>query len=153
MERLTTEFEGYFVPKEFVEVDEYNIAAECKDCWEICEKANNSCDKCAIQHCFEKLAAYENAKEQGLLLKLPCKPGDAIYKIMTQYECDLDFECCKDLFFKCEEDEYCEHHHKKHKVVKMAFELSMLDKPGAIFTTKEAAEQALKQIQEETNNE
>lgn len=29
---------------------------------------------------IEKLAAYEDAEEQGLLLRLPCKVGDAVYK-------------------------------------------------------------------------
>lgn len=29
--------------------------------------------------CFEKLAEYEDAEEQGLLLRLPCKVGDTVY--------------------------------------------------------------------------
>lgn len=29
---------------------------------------------------IEKLAAYEDAEEQGLLLRLPCKVGDTVYK-------------------------------------------------------------------------
>lgn len=108
MDRLTTEFGSYFVPKEFIEVDKYNIAAECKDCWEICEKANNNCYNCTIQKAFGKLAAYENTnmdpaqievmlahntalieqnaeyaemEEQGRLVRLPCKPGDIVYEI------------------------------------------------------------------------
>ena len=28
-----------------------------------------------------KLAAYEDAEEQGLLIRLPCKVGDTIYKV------------------------------------------------------------------------
>ena len=28
-----------------------------------------------------KLAAYEDAEEQGLLIKLPCKVGDTVYRI------------------------------------------------------------------------
>ena len=31
--------------------------------------------------CFEKLADYEDAEEQGLLHKTPCKMGDTIYFI------------------------------------------------------------------------
>lgn len=30
---------------------------------------------------FEKLAHYEDLEEQGLLLKLPCKVGDTVYKL------------------------------------------------------------------------
>ena len=69
MERLTTGFECYFVPKELIEVDECNMTIECKDCWEMCEKANNNCKECAIQTAFNKLAAYEDAAEQGLLIQ------------------------------------------------------------------------------------
>lgn len=29
----------------------------------------------------EKLGAYEDAEEQGLLIKLPCKVGDTVYEI------------------------------------------------------------------------
>lgn len=31
--------------------------------------------------CFERLAEYEDAEEQGLLLRLPCKVGDTIYLV------------------------------------------------------------------------
>lgn len=30
--------------------------------------------------CIEKLADYENAEEDGILVKLPCKVGDILYK-------------------------------------------------------------------------
>jgi hypothetical protein len=38
-----------------------------------------NCDEgyCAM----EKLAAYEDAEEQGLLLRLPCKVGDTLYRV------------------------------------------------------------------------
>ena len=32
---------------------------------------------------LEKLACYEDAEEQGLLMRLPCKVGDAVYRINT----------------------------------------------------------------------
>lgn len=30
---------------------------------------------------YKKLKAYEDAEEQGLLLKLPCKVGDTLYRV------------------------------------------------------------------------
>lgn len=90
MNRLTTEFEGYAVPKEFIEVDEYDITAECKDCWEICKKANNDCRECAIQRCFDKLGEYEDAEEMGLLLRLPCNIGDTIFVIPSKINFKLN---------------------------------------------------------------
>ncbi len=32
-----------------------------------------------ILDCFERLAAYEDAEEAGLLIRLPCKVGDTVY--------------------------------------------------------------------------
>jgi hypothetical protein len=32
-----------------------------------------------ILDCFERLAQYEDAEEQGLLVRLPCKVGDTVY--------------------------------------------------------------------------
>lgn len=32
----------------------------------------------------DKLAAYEDAEEQGMLVRLPCKVGDLVYRIHTK---------------------------------------------------------------------
>lgn len=37
--------------------------------------------KANLQALINKLAAYEDAEEQGLLLRLPCKVGDTVYLI------------------------------------------------------------------------
>ena len=34
---------------------------------------------------YKKLAAYEDAEEQGLLLRLPCKVGDVVYQISENF--------------------------------------------------------------------
>ncbi len=38
-----------------------------------------------------KLADYEDAEEQGLLIKLPCKMGNKVYC------CDLEYDTAKDI--------------------------------------------------------
>lgn len=46
------------------------------------EKPNDKYTNCDGGYCaIEKLAAYEDAEEQGLLLRLPCKVGSNIYRI------------------------------------------------------------------------
>lgn len=35
--------------------------------------------RCENNEIADKLAAYEDAEEQGLLVRLPCKVGDALY--------------------------------------------------------------------------
>ena len=66
MERLTErDIHGNAICKKEISID---CNANCKDCDYIYE-------------CFKKLADYEDAEEQGLLLKLPCKVGTPIWWI------------------------------------------------------------------------
>lgn len=45
-------------------------------------KPNANYSNCEEGYCaMEKLAAYEDAEEQGLLLRLPCKVGDTLYRV------------------------------------------------------------------------
>lgn len=76
----------------------------------------------------EKLKEYEDLEEQGLLLRLPCKAGDIVYKIVNQRDNYDDIV---------------------YQIVSAAiFELSMIDKIGkTVFLTKAEAEQKLKEIQ------
>lgn len=55
-----------------------------------------------IDAVYRKLKAYEDAEEQGLLLRLPCKVGTIIYKIENNTDA-----CCKCNDFKishCDDD-------------------------------------------------
>ena len=55
-------------------------------CFEKCQGLGGSgeCDSCRLTDLIcEKLGQYEDAEEQGLLLRLPCKVGDTVY-IITQ---------------------------------------------------------------------
>lgn len=46
------------------------------------EKPNANYSNCEEGYCaMEKLSAYEDAEEQGLLLRLPCKVGDTVYLV------------------------------------------------------------------------
>lgn len=38
-----------------------------------------------IDAVYRKLKAYEDAEEQGLLLRLPCKVGDTVYQISENF--------------------------------------------------------------------
>ena len=69
MERLTT--------RNIAGVAVYKYPFECERCgetiWRLPDYGNGSPT--------EKLADYEQAEEQGLLLRLPCKVGDKLYRI------------------------------------------------------------------------
>lgn len=54
-------------------------------CYQMCAYHREDCntayevDRCQRYVAFRKLADYEDAEEQGLLLRLPCKVGDTLY--------------------------------------------------------------------------
>ena len=72
MERLTERFENG-------QVGTLGCGNNCKYNYRYCDNALENCP--TIEKIFEKLADYEDAEEQGLLLRLPCKVGDTIYEV------------------------------------------------------------------------
>lgn len=103
-----------------------------------------------VGEAVEKLAAYEDAEEQGLLLRLPCKVGDKIYRIGTM--CDFGenpSDICDDT--DCEECFYDKALVIKEGIAKEYHIRRFLEGNSKYdFLTKEEAEQALKKIQEGT---
>ena len=45
------------------------------------------------ENIVEKLAEYEDAEEQGLLLWLPCKVGDKVYRLLRKKAVYLNILC------------------------------------------------------------
>lgn len=80
---------------------------------------------------IDKLATYENAEENGLLLMMPCKVGDKIYR----------FWYADDKPYKVQEQE-----------IKTLSNLVAIMESGeignTIFLTREEAEQALAEMQD-----
>lgn len=66
-------------------------------------KPNANYSNCEEGYCaMEKLADYEDAEEQGLFIRLPCKVGTIIYQIENNTDA-----CCKCKDFKisyCDDD-------------------------------------------------
>lgn len=57
------------------------------------EKPNDKYTNCDGGYCaIEKLAAYEDAEEQELLLRLPCKVGDTVYVVTSPFNVFDDIE-------------------------------------------------------------
>lgn len=70
MERLTAKNDvgSHYFPKCFEKCGGLGASDKCENC-------ENTISIC------EKLGAYEDAEEQGLLLRLPCKIGDTLYRV------------------------------------------------------------------------
>ena len=82
-----------------------------------------------------KYAEWKRLDEQGLLLKLPCKVGDVVYVIEVN------------------EEEF-EHFHCGLKISKCEFDFWMMSLFGkCVFLTRAEAEEALKKMEREDNDE
>ena len=100
---------------------------------------------------YKKLAAYEDAEEQGLLLRLPCKPKSEVFLICSRYtRCsfeDVPFE--ESSCIGCEND--CDSHKEiyihRNSSVDVEWIVRNLNKFGkTVFLTKAEVEKKLKGI-------
>ena len=62
-----------------VRIDKNEDCPSCNICWN-CNIPPRECKY--IRDALKKLADYEDLEEQGRLVKLPCKVGDAVYVIV-----------------------------------------------------------------------
>ena len=99
---------------------------------------STKCDECDfIDMVCERLGEYEDAEEQGLLLRLPLAEGTQVHCIGS---CG---EICDDYDTDCE---VCGEH---EIVFTTSFDRNMIEQFGkTVFATEEEAEQALKQMGE-----
>ena len=77
MERLTIEKAGSILVKD--------LGGGCTSPCLGCESMNNCASRkiqpCAIYRALKKLKEYEDMEEQKRLLKFPCAPGDIVFRI------------------------------------------------------------------------
>ena len=138
MERLTT--------RNIAGVAVYKNPFECEQCgdtiWRLPNYGNGSPT--------EKLADYEDAEEQGLLLRLPFKVGDTVYQISENFiePCtvetiffgnymDRNGNCCNmaEIYYERDDCPY------------VSTAIYFTDIGETVFLTKEEAEQKLKEME------
>ena len=102
---------------------------------------------------IERLAEYEDAEEQGLLLRLPCKVGSPLYKVYkkptkcTAYGEYKDDYACQGCEKECDSS-YVWDIYKYKADIKTIVCLS--DEIGKeVFLTQAEAEQKLKEMEQE----
>lgn len=125
----------------------FNKKNVCNASAEVCEqqKSNPNDDVCCCycdiqQKMIDKLAEYEDAEEQGLLLRLPCKVGDTIYVI--DHERIYSLVTQNNIYFAFG---------KIHILCESSCFSDIVcydDLNKTVFLTKAEAEQALQQMQE-----
>lgn len=127
MERLTT--------RNIARVAVYKNPFECDRCgdtiWRLPDYGNGSPT--------EKLADYEDAEEQGLLLRLPCPIGTTVYNTTWWDDVTEKVKVDGKIFYRTV---------RKHKVSKSTFSLlDVKDFGKTVFLTQAEAEQKLKEIE------
>ena len=127
MERLTT--------RNIAGVAVYKNPFECDRCgdtiWRLPDYGNGSPT--------EKLADYEDAEEQGLLLRLPCPIGTTVYNTTWWDDVQEKVKVDGKTFYRTVH---------KHKVSKSTFSLlDIYDFGKTVFLTKAEAEQKLKEME------
>lgn len=102
---------------------------------------------------YFKLKDYEDAEEQGLLLRLPCKVGDTVYCILIRYtKCTInnrefdEYDCQG-----CQQDE-CDSKIEQYIQDMRAYSLDWIvtnlkNFGKTVFLTKEEAEAKLKEME------
>ena len=99
---------------------------------------------------LEALGKYEDAEEQGLLLRLPCAVGSTVYVISSRYtKCSKYKEIWNDCY-GCEDE--CDSHeeyyiHINHSVSDEWIVRNMNYFGKTVFLTKEEAENKLKEME------
>lgn len=99
----------------------------------------NEMDNIDVDEMYDRLAELEDKIEQGLLLELPCKVGDTVYRVVSRCS---DINRCDDI------DQYicrrtcCDAFIRKEK-----FAIHILNRIGSdFFVTKEEAEAKLAEL-------
>ena len=140
MERLTEDFLGC------------NQIKGCDNftCEEVCRRSLN-CGDCPISEAFDKLADYEQAEEDGLLIKLPCKVGDVLWYLSKNKNKVIPVEVMK-IKYECEAENYGVFILERILIRGKGIEPTVIhfsDIGKRVFLTEEEAEQALAKMKGE----
>ena len=143
MERLTEVENGTAMVK--------GCGSNCKYGFEYCRKEDwENCK--TIDDVIDKLAYYEDLEEQGLLLLLPVKAGDTVYRYVEEKGCVLEYTVWNISMSAYESggiDIVIEGCAESEDEVEDEFSLSLIDFKNEFFNTREEAEaeQKLKEME------
>ena len=95
----------------------------------------------------EKLAEYEDLEEQGLLVRLPCKVGDTVYRVNAGAKQPIIPMTVSEIHFLCYKNERAVRFDAigKEDMGESCYRLEDIGK--IVFLTREEAEKKLEEIQ------
>lgn len=102
----------------------------------------------AMAELREKLKRYEDAEEQGLLIRLPCKVGDKIFLDFAGFGKDIDEFTVKDFHLDCFEDGetilYCDYESNDKT---LSGQIDVMEFGKTVFLTEAEAKAKLKEME------
>lgn len=102
----------------------------------------------AMAELREKLKRYEDAEEQGLLLRFPCKVGDKIFLDFAGFVKDIDEFTVKDFHLDCFEDGeiilFCDYESNDRT---FSGQIDVMEFGKSVFLTKEEAKAKLAEME------
>lgn len=111
----------------------------------------SGCNCGIVEDMVKKLADYENLEEQGRLIKLPCKVGDAVYCIFNRYtKCtfsneEFDEYSCQGCEYDCDSEK--ENYVQDMRAYSLDWIVTNLNNFGkTVFLTESEAETKLKEL-------
>ena len=103
-----------------------------------------------IDAVYRKLKEYEDAEEQGLLLRLPCKVGDKVYQISKNFIEPCTVEAIFLGNYKDRNGNWCnmaEIYYDRDDCPYVSTEMYFTDIGGTVFLTETEAEAKLKEME------
>lgn len=103
-----------------------------------------------LEEIAERLANREQAEEQGLPLRLPCKVGDKIFLDFAGFGKDIDEFTVKDFHLDCFENGetilFCDYESNDST---LSGQIDVMEFGKSVFLTREEAEAKLKEMEGE----
>ena len=124
----------------------YIIGVGNKTCEEFCKYVVDGCKNCYIQQVFKKLADYEDLEEQGLLVRLPCKVGDTVYRVNAGAKQPIIPMTVSEIHFLCYKNERAVRFDAigKEDMGESCYRLEDIGR--IVFLTREEAEKKLEEM-------
>lgn len=116
-------------------------------------------DNPTVERCvnvIDKLGEYEDAEENGLLVRLPCKVGDKVYVAYpeTRSLCDIHPCTVQSIYLTDDNNSKARSHLNIKSHISMFTKRINLDQIGkTVFLTREEAEQALEEDKQRAETE
>ena len=124
------------------------LIKECGDklCKNICDDIEYDCSKCGLEKALEKLADYEDLEEQGLLVRLPCKVGDTVYRVNAGAKQPIIPMTVSEIHFLCYKNERAVRFDAigKEDMGESCYRLEDIGR--IVFLTREEAEKKLEEM-------